>query len=65
VLKKSWILASNLPLKLRISALDELHASELHQLCCSLRGGWQVEIEVRPGDGQAANENVWVTPASR
>ena len=61
---KSWQLPQNLPLKLHNSALDDLSVSELHKLQRVLLG-FSVEITVRPGDGQAANRNIWVTPASR
>jgi hypothetical protein len=64
LLRKSWQLPRNLPLKLRNSALDDLSASELHELQRILLG-FSMEITVRPGDGQAASPNIWVTPASR
>ena len=64
LLRKSWKLPQNLPVKLYNSALDDLSASELHELQRILLG-FSVEITVRPGDGQAASPNIWVTPASR
>jgi len=54
-----------IPLKLKIVALDDLRAPELHQLRQILHGGWQLEIEVAKGDGQGDSLKVWVTPGHR
>ena len=65
VFRKSWRLDKPVPQRLRMVTLSDLGIAELHQLRGVLLSGWQVEIEVHKGDGQADLPNVWVTPTCR
>jgi len=65
VFMKSWKVAVEVPKELRMAALDELPAAELHRLRGFLCGTWQHKIQVEHGDDQVASPSVWVTPACR
>ena len=65
VFTKSWRLEVLVPEKFRMLTLRELGVADLQQLRNTLVTRWQVEIEIRKGDGQADLPNVCVTPACR
>ena len=65
VFTKSWRLEVLVPEKFRMLTLRKLGVVDLQQLRNTLVTRWQVEIEVRKGDGQADLPNVYVTPACR
>ena len=65
IFKKSWRLENQVPETLKMKPLDELCAAELHQLRAILSGGWQLQITMQKGDGQANLTNIWVTLGAR
>ena len=48
---KSWSLDKPVSERLRMVTLSDLAPAELHELRGILLSGWQVEVEVRKGDG--------------
>lgn len=65
IFSSSWKVDGDIPTQLRLSALGEVAAADLHQLRAILRSGFSHKIDVRAGDGQAASPKIWVTPKFR
>ena len=65
IFSKSQRVEVQLPEYLRMKPLAELSVGDLHRLRGILFNGWQEEVKISKGDGQAHSSTVWATLASQ